>query len=65
MFLAVIIPPAKKNKKILLVVILSMMLSGLFEILPILNQISSGFKIIIVTIIVASWAQIALQKLSL
>ncbi len=56
MFLAVIIPPAKKNKKILLVVILSMMLSGLFEILPILNQISSGFKIIIVTIIVASWA---------
>jgi len=56
MFLAVIIPPAKKNKVILLVVVLSMILSGLFEILPILNQISSGFKIIIVTLIIASLA---------
>lgn len=56
MFIAVIIPPAKKNKVILLVVILSMVLSGLFEVLPILNMISSGFKIIIVTIIVAAFA---------
>lgn len=56
MFLAVIIPPAKTDKVILLVVIISMIVSGLFEILPVLNTISSGFKIIIVTLIVATLA---------
>lgn len=53
MFLAVIIPSAKKNRTLLLVIIVSMLVSGLFEVLPLLNQISSGFKIIIVTIIIA------------
>lgn len=56
MFIAIIIPPAKKNKTILFVVILSMVTSLLFEVLPVLNLISSGFKIIVVTIIIASLA---------
>jgi predicted branched-subunit amino acid permease len=56
MFIAIIIPPAKKDKIILLVVIASMTISGLFTVLPILNTISSGFRIIIVTLLVASLA---------
>lgn len=56
MFIAVIIPPAKKDKIILGVVITSMVVSGLFDVLPVLNKISSGFKIIIVTLIIASAA---------
>ena len=56
MFIAVIIPPAKKDKIILGVVIASMVVSGLFDVLPVLNKISSGFKIIIVTLIIASAA---------
>lgn len=56
MFIAIIIPPAKNNKIILGIVLASMIMSGLFQILPILNQISGGFKIIIVTIVIASFA---------
>lgn len=56
MFIAIIIPPAKNNKVILGIVLASMIMSGLFQILPILNQISGGFKIIIVTIVIASFA---------
>lgn len=58
MFIAIIIPPAKKNKIILGLVICSMVLSLIFNIIPLLKGISSGFKIIILTLIVASvWAK--------
>ena len=53
MFIAIIIPPAKKNKVILWLVIISMALSLVFDMLPILNSISSGFRIIILTILIA------------
>ena len=53
MFIAIIIPPAKKNKVILWLVIISMALSLVFHMLPILNSISSGFRIIILTILIA------------
>lgn len=53
MFLAIIIPPAKKNLTILAVVISAMLLSGLFRILPLLKKVSSGFVIIIVTVLVS------------
>ena len=56
MFIAIIIPPAKKNRMILGLIIVSMITSLLFEVLPILNLISSGFKIIVVTIIIAGLA---------
>ena len=56
MFIAIIIPPAKKNRMILGLIIVSMITSWLFEVLPILNLISSGFKIIIVTILIAGLA---------
>ncbi|MFQ9158601.1 MAG: AzlC family ABC transporter permease [Blautia sp.] len=56
MFLAVIIPPAKKNKAVLLVVVVAMAVSTLFAVVPGLNKISSGFVIIITTLVTAGGA---------
>lgn len=56
MFLAVIIPPAKKNKAVFLVVVAAMAVSTLFAVVPGLNKISSGFVIIITTLVTAGGA---------
>lgn len=56
MFLAVIIPPAKKNRSVLGVVIGAMAISTVFSMVPVLNKVSSGFVIIITTLIVAGLA---------
>lgn len=56
MFLAVIIPLAKKNKAVLLVVVAAMAVSTLFAVVPGLNKISSGFVIIITTLVTAGGA---------
>ena len=56
MFLAVIIPPAREKKVLRMVILISMALSFLFTLIPVLKDISSGFKIIILTFIVAGAA---------
>ena len=56
MFIAIIIPPAKNNKIIAGIVIVSMILSFVFTMIPVLNQISSGFRIIILTLLIAGAA---------
>lgn len=56
MFLAVIIPPAKKNKAVLLVVVAAMAVSTLFAVVPGFNKVSSGFVIIITTLVTAGGA---------
>ena len=56
MFIAIIIPPAKNDRNVLYVVIASMILSTCFTYLPILNKVSSGFVIIICTVIVSMLA---------
>ena len=56
MFLAVIIPPAKKNRAVLGVVVAAMAVSCLFAVLPVLKNVSSGFVIIITTLLVAGAA---------
>ena len=56
MLLAVIIPPAKKSKVVAGLIVISMVLSLVFAILPILQSISSGLKIIILTILIAGIA---------
>lgn len=56
MFIAIIVPPTKKNKVLLGMVIISMLLSLVFAITPVLNTISSGFRVIILTIVIASVA---------
>lgn len=58
MFLAVVIPASKKDKTIAVVVICSMLGSLAFSFLPVLCEISSGTKIIILTLIIASAAAI-------
>ena len=56
MFLAIIIPPAKQNKAVLAVVVVAMLISTLFKVIPFLSEVSSGFVIIITTLIVAGAA---------
>ena len=56
MFLAIIIPPARQNRTILTVVLSAMGLSFLFSVLPVLNKVSSGFVIIITTVVIAGIA---------
>lgn len=56
MFLAVIIPPARKNRVLSIVILLSMAASLVFTMVPVLNAISSGFKIIILTLFIAGAA---------
>ena len=58
MFLAVIIPPSKKNKAVFLVVLGAMAVSALFAWAPVLSKVSSGFVIIITTILVAGIAAV-------
>ena len=58
MFLAVIIPPAKTNKAVLGVVIAAMAVSSLFAVIPVLTKVSSGFVIIITTVLVAGAAAV-------
>lgn len=54
MFMSVVIPPSKHDKIIAGVVIASMLLSGLFAVIPVIKNISSGFKIIILTVLISA-----------
>ncbi len=56
MFIAIIVPPAKKNKILLGIVIISMLLSFVFAVTPVLKEISSGFRVIILTLVIAGAA---------
>ena len=56
MFLAIIIPPSRKDRFIALLVAVSMGTSGLFSVLPLLKTISGGFKVIILTLLIAGAA---------
>jgi len=47
MFLAIILPPARKEHPVRIVVLIAVALSLLLRYTPVLNQISSGFAIII------------------
>lgn len=58
MFLAVIIPAAKASRFIALLVAVSMISSFAMSAVPYLNRISAGFRIIILTIVIASAAAV-------
>lgn len=53
MFLAIIIPPAKQNKIIAGIIIISMALSFMFSVIPLLAGISSGLRVIILTVAIS------------
>lgn len=57
MFIAVIIPPAKNNRVLVGVIIASMLASFLCDALPFI-QLSGGFKVIVITILIAGLAAI-------
>lgn len=56
MFIAVIIPPAKENKILAGLIAVAMATSSLFTYLPIVREISPGFRIIILTVVIAGIA---------
>jgi Predicted branched-chain amino acid permease (azaleucine resistance) len=58
MFIAIIIPPTRKDKVIAGLVVVSMMASLLFTYLPFISKISAGFRIIILTVIIAGIAAV-------
>lgn len=56
MFIAIIVPPAKSNKVLLGIVLISMIASLGFAVIPVLKEISSGFRVIILTLVIAGVA---------
>ena len=58
MFIAIIIPPARKNHIIAGVVAISMIISCIFSYAPVISSISSGTRIIILTVIISLVAAI-------
>ena len=58
MFLAIIIPPARKNRIIAGLVALSMLASCLFAKLPVFSFLSSGMRIIILTVLISGIAAV-------
>lgn len=58
MFLAIIIPPAKKNKAVVLAIALAVAISCLFNWVPMLANVGSGFVIIICALVAAGVAAV-------
>ena len=56
MFIAIIIPPARKERVIAVLVALSMLLSYACARLPVVSGLSSGTRIIILTVLIAAGA---------
>lgn len=55
MFIAIVLPPARTDQGVLLCAVISVILSCLFSVLPGFREISSGYAIIIVTLIVSAF----------
>ena len=58
MFIAIIIPPSKKERIIAVLVVISMAISYLSARLPAVASISSGTRIIVITVVISSVAAI-------
>ena len=56
MFIAIIIPPARESKSVLFTIVISLVMSVAFTYLPGLKLLSSGWAIIIITIVVSAIA---------
>lgn len=54
MFIAIIIPPARKEKSVLFTVLLAVFCSLLFTYAPLLKNLSSGWAIIVITLLVSA-----------
>ncbi|MCI8515729.1 MAG: AzlC family ABC transporter permease [Hungatella sp.] len=58
MFIAIFMPAAREDKKLLPVIFLSMALSAVVQVLPLFDFISSGMKIIALTLVISLGAAI-------
>lgn len=58
MFIAIIVPPAKENKIISAFVVVAMVISYLSSRIPVTASISSGTRIIVITVVISSIAAI-------
>lgn len=58
MFIAIIVPDSRDNKNVLVTVILAIIASVAFAYIPFLSNISSGFTIIIITVVISGIAAI-------
>jgi len=58
MFIAIVVPAAKRKRAVLLAVICAMILSFSIELIPLLSSLSSGIKIVVLTVIISSAAAI-------
>ena len=56
MFLAITIPQARNDHHVLYAVIASFVLSGLFAVLPVVSQLSSGMRTVALTILISAVA---------
>ena len=54
MFIAIVVPPAKDEKPVLVTVIVALVLSTLFTLVPLLQQVSAGISIVICTVAAAA-----------
>jgi len=62
MFIAVVVPDAKANKRILAVAGIAITCSTLMYYLPVLKEVSSGFSVIICTVIAATLGALLFPK---
>lgn len=58
MFIAVIIPPTKNNRILAGLIVISMLSSLMFSYAPLVREISPGFRIIILTVVIAGAAAV-------
>ena len=56
MFLAIIIPPARRDRNVLYALIASFVLSGLCAVAPVVCQLSSGMRTVVLTVIISAVA---------
>jgi predicted branched-subunit amino acid permease len=54
MFIAIVVPAVKRSRPVLMVVAIAALLSCIFYYIPGLNQISSGFTIIICGVVASA-----------
>jgi len=54
MFIAIIVPPARESRNVLIAVVIAVAASVLFYYAPILKDLSSGWTIIIITVVVSA-----------
>ncbi len=62
MFLSVILPPARHDKVILAVVLVSMLCSGLCTVLPLVRELSSGLRVILLTLLLSAAAALLFPR---